>query len=106
MSAWHVADIADFPNGTYSFNTTVGFVVALSGPANFADSSIFNHFTEAGAFFRADSGHNYSSAAIGPSTTLVPAALPFFATGLSALGLLGWRRKKKTAARVRDRKSN
>jgi hypothetical protein len=28
----------------------------------------------------------------------LPAALPLFATGLGALGLLGWRRKKKTAA--------
>jgi len=28
--------------------------------------------------------------------TPVPAALPLFATGLGALGLLGWRRKKKT----------
>jgi hypothetical protein len=26
------------------------------------------------------------------------AALPLFATGLGALGLLGWRRKKKAAA--------
>ena len=28
----------------------------------------------------------------------LPAALPLFATGLGALGLLGWRRKKKSAA--------
>ena len=28
----------------------------------------------------------------------LPAALPLFATGLGALGLLGWRRKKKAAA--------
>jgi hypothetical protein len=28
----------------------------------------------------------------------LPGALPLFATGLSALGLLGWRRKKKAAA--------
>jgi hypothetical protein len=28
--------------------------------------------------------------------TPVPAALPLFATGLGALGLLGWRRKRKT----------
>jgi len=27
-----------------------------------------------------------------------PAALPLFATGLGALGLLGWRRKRKAAA--------
>jgi hypothetical protein len=32
-----------------------------------------------------------------PETPL-PAALPLFATGLGALGLLGWRRKRKAAA--------
>jgi hypothetical protein len=30
----------------------------------------------------------------------LPAALPLFATGLGALGLLGWRRKRKAAAQV------
>ena len=30
--------------------------------------------------------------------THIPAALPLFATGLGALCLLGWRRKKKIAA--------
>jgi hypothetical protein len=34
---------------------------------------------------------------IGTATPL-PAALPLFATGLGALGLVGWRRKKKAAA--------
>ena len=28
----------------------------------------------------------------------LPAALPLFATGLGALGLLGWRRKRKAQA--------
>ena len=32
------------------------------------------------------------------SSTPLPAALPLFATGLGALGLLGWRRKRKNAA--------
>ena len=32
------------------------------------------------------------------SSVPLPATLPLFATGLGALGLLGWRRKKKTAA--------
>jgi hypothetical protein len=32
---------------------------------------------------------------IGPVPTPLPAALPLFATGLGALGLLGWRRKRK-----------
>jgi hypothetical protein len=37
----------------------------------------------------------------GPSFSIsevpIPAALPLFATGLGALGLLGWRRKRKAA---------
>ena len=34
------------------------------------------------------------------SATPLPAALPLFATGLGALGVLGWRRKRKNAAAV------
>jgi hypothetical protein len=34
----------------------------------------------------------------GLSQVPLPAALPLFATGLGALGLLGWRRKRKGAA--------
>jgi hypothetical protein len=33
-----------------------------------------------------------------PATTPLPAALPLFASGLGALGLLGWRRKRKAQA--------
>jgi hypothetical protein len=33
-------------------------------------------------------------------TTPLPAALPLFASGVGALGLLGWRRKRKNAARA------
>ena len=33
------------------------------------------------------------------TVTPLPATLPLFATGLGALGLLGWRRKRTTAAR-------
>jgi hypothetical protein len=32
-----------------------------------------------------------------PNPTPLPAALPLFATGLGAFGLLGWRRKRKQA---------
>jgi len=34
------------------------------------------------------------------STVPLPAALPLFATGLGALGLLGWRRKRKNTATI------
>jgi hypothetical protein len=34
------------------------------------------------------------------STTPLPAALPLFATGLGAIGLFGWRRKRKSAAEI------
>jgi hypothetical protein len=33
-----------------------------------------------------------------PATVPLPAALPLFASGLGALGLLGWRRKRKAAS--------
>ena len=38
------------------------------------------------------------SITIDTATTPLPAALPLFASGLGALGLLGWRRKRKNAA--------
>jgi hypothetical protein len=34
------------------------------------------------------------------SVTPLPAALPLFATGLGAMGLLGWRRKRKNTAAI------
>ena len=39
-----------------------------------------------------------TTAVTAPTPTPLPAALPLFATGLGALGLLGWRRKRKGAA--------
>ena len=42
----------------------------------------------------ADDGSDGIWAATPP--TPLPAALPLFATGLGALGLLGWRRKRRT----------
>jgi hypothetical protein len=40
----------------------------------------------------------FADTEISPAATPLPAALPLFATGLGALGLIGWRRKKKAAA--------
>ena len=39
------------------------------------------------------------------AATPVPAALPLFATGLGAMGLFGWRRKRKSAAAIACRET-
>jgi hypothetical protein len=39
-----------------------------------------------------------NGATITPASTPLPAALPLFATGLGAMGLFGWRRKRKAEA--------
>jgi hypothetical protein len=44
------------------------------------------------------STNDSSGILIAEGITPLPAALPLFATGLGALGLLGWRRKRKARA--------
>jgi hypothetical protein len=44
-----------------------------------------------------DNARSTKSISITVNQTPLPAALPLFATGLGALGLLGWRRKQKQA---------
>lgn len=43
-------------------------------------------------------GNSFGYAGVTFAQTPLPAALPLFVTGLGALGLLGWRRKRKAAA--------
>ena len=43
-------------------------------------------------------GFAFDYVAVSPIITPLPTTLPLFASGLIGLGLLGWRRKKKTAA--------
>jgi hypothetical protein len=50
-------------------------------------------------FFTATS-NNVLVESLTMSATPVPAALPLFATGLGALGLFGWRRKRNNAAAI------
>ena len=45
-----------------------------------------------------DTSETYTQGIYDPSGTPLPAALPLFASGLGALGLLGWRRKRKASA--------
>lgn len=45
-------------------------------------------------------GGNVSTAAAAPGPTPIPSTLPLFATGIGAMGLLAWRRKRRVAAAV------
>ena len=49
-------------------------------------------------FSAANTSNGFFADNTAPSAVPLPAALPLFATGLGALGLLGWRRKRKAAA--------
>jgi outer membrane lipase/esterase len=73
--------------------TTASSLYASLTSANAEQTSFYSdneHFSAAGQLIEA----NYESSLLTP----LPAALPLFASGLGALGLLGWRRKRKAAA--------
>jgi|GEM_PF-2157127 hypothetical protein len=67
----------DFPIGVALFNLDPG--ITVDAPDSFVTNNVFAPPGVA-------------------ATTPVPAALPLFASGLGALGLLAWRKKKKAAA--------
>jgi hypothetical protein len=69
--------------------TTSSLVIADLDPNFFIDPSVPN---------ASQYTIEYSPGIVATSATPLPAALPLFATGLGALGLLGWRRKRKNAA--------
>jgi hypothetical protein len=84
-----VADFLDF--GSHNSSPAVTcctLALALNAPNSQAGLS--NASTGAGLSLEAPT--------FTPVVTPLPGALPLFATGLVGLGLLGWRRKKKTAA--------
>ena len=64
------------------------------------DVSLLTHFT--GSFYRTSDGLRIENVSqdlgVDSGGLPLPAALPLFATGLGALGLLGWRRKRKALA--------
>jgi hypothetical protein len=68
------------------------------GSGKFRIDSFFDVFTE----LSLDGGKTFipsvGSTRVNLTNTPLPGALPLFATGLGALGLLGWRRKRKAQA--------
>jgi hypothetical protein len=82
------ADAAGFGDG--------GSASASADPHFFIDLSFDPTFDPTGYSLSLDGGvGNGIPPDFGTSATPLPAALPLFATGLGALGLLGWHRKRK-----------
>ena len=93
--------------GSNSFTVTNGAMTAENFQAQFPIANTLEFF----ALLLNSGGPQFNANRFGPTTNFLvlstsatfsqvplPAALPLFATGLAALGLLGWRRKKKAAA--------
>jgi hypothetical protein len=62
------------------------------------DASLDPDWLRIGTDIVGTGSYNFAFSLDGRNVTPLPAALPLFATGLGALGLLGWRRKRKNAA--------
>jgi len=80
-----------------TLNSPIIFDISATGlsTASFVQNDNF-------LFFAAEISGNFNNFVVGAPTEIIsavplPAALPLFATGLGALGLLGWRRKKAAA---------
>jgi len=94
--------------GSINFSGVGGFGPSLS--SNLTTPSFYVIFSalsgsyeilqaiEAGGFYDSTSVYDRAPTLSAIAATPLPAALPLFATGLGALGLLGWRRKRKNAA--------
>jgi hypothetical protein len=88
-----------FPNGVTATNPTVLNGGGLSFAITAGDINIFSFGgTGTGNAYGQISPSGFGVGHFEVSATPLPAALPLFAGGLGALGLLGWRRKRKAAA--------
>lgn len=76
-------------------------VLPLSVTTPFAVNGVGSNFVAGQFIFESNEAINMVTTSITLSdvTTPLPAAFPLFATGLGALGLLGWRRKRKDIIR-------
>lgn len=90
--------LAQFSMTSLLPSLTGGFLNITAGPGEVITQIVeTNHPPGQGdhCCFETD---NYSAILASPTATPLPSALPLFATGLGALGLLAWRRKKKAQA--------
>jgi hypothetical protein len=90
--------LSAYINGVYQGTNTEAQTTTFSGPDSiiwffmddFATLTTHPDTPEAGSGY-------IESISISVTQTPLPGAIPLFATGLGALGLLGWRRKRKAA---------
>ena len=85
----------DYWISIFGQNQYVAFTGVLSGGDN---SLVQIYLSSNSTYYRQDDGAFRLEGVVGSVAAPLPAALPLFATGLGALGLIGWRRKKKAAA--------
>ena len=101
MNTWTGAVQA--PTVTFTLTTHNSFTWSSAADV-LMDSTGYSSFYGLNGWtgFEATTAAQYAGAYIpgqgNPGDTPLPAALPLFASGLGALGVLGWRRKRKTQA--------
>ena len=105
VQTFHVSQFGSFGGATVTFETAYAapgdYIAVYSGSITVGGSILFPDPCEGspgvtcprnGTFFVTYELFGGTHVLV---TTPLPAALPLFATGLGALGLLGWRRKRK-----------
>ena len=99
---WNLTGTTGQVLNTSGGNSLVGtFLATNGGQFQFSELQLDGEFINTGGNVQLVSGSQIETADgfTVPSTPL-PATLPLFAGGLGAMGLLGWRRKRKNAAAV------
>ena len=81
-----------------SSTTTGGTIATDKGQSDVPFDEAFSLLAGVGSAGNTDHPGTWLFVTTTVSTTPIPAALPLFASGLGAMGLLGWRRKRKVAA--------
>jgi len=97
-------NVAAGQTGSINIDVTsfINSQIALNDPRHFAGFIVFLNPNQFLATDRIQFGQSSTSPFVIPTLDIgevpLPSALPLFATGLGALGLLGWRRKRKALA--------
>ena len=99
-SALNISAVSlNFDNGTKEYASSVASTLtfALAFPATFANAlgSDLDTYTLMGNTAGVDGRMRLTLGFESSTVVPIPATLPLFASGLGALGLLGWRRKRK-----------